>query len=61
MTRFDDPYHGVRREKGFANLWFGPIPGSADGSGTVVACSYWIEEETHTVRCDSFATLNEPL
>ena len=28
LTRFDDPYQGVRREPGFANLWFGPIPGS---------------------------------
>lgn len=28
LTRFDDPYQGVRRERGFPNLWFGSIPGS---------------------------------
>ncbi len=59
MTRFDDPYQGVRREPGFDNLWFGTIPGTA-ASGTVVVCSYWIEESSRTVRCDNFATLNSP-
>jgi hypothetical protein len=61
MSRFEDPYLGVRREPGFPNLWFGAVPKSDDGAGTVVACSYWIEESTRTVRCDSFATLNLPL
>lgn len=28
LTRYDDPYQGVRREPGFANLWFGAIPNS---------------------------------
>jgi hypothetical protein len=61
MTRFDDPYKGVRREHGFPNLWFGPVPNSEDGTGAVVVCSYWIEEASHTVWCNSFATLNLPL
>lgn len=61
LTRYDDPYQGVRRERGFPNLWFGAIPHSYDGRGAVVACSYWIEESRHTVRCDSFATLGLPL
>lgn len=61
MTRFSDPYQGVRRESGFANLWFGPVPNSDDGRGVVVACAYWIEESSHTVRCDSFASLSQPL
>lgn len=60
LTRYDDPYQGVRRERGFANLWFGPIPESDDGT-TVVACAYWIEESGRAVRCDSFATLSRPL
>jgi hypothetical protein len=61
ITRFDDPYQGVRREPGFENLWFGPVPGSGDGQGNAVACSYWIEEAARTVRCDSIATLSQPI
>lgn len=61
MTRIDDPYQGVRREPGFANLWVGPIPNTADGSGNVVTCSYWIDESRRIVRCDNFGTLSLPL
>lgn len=61
LSRYDDPYQGVTREQGFANLWFGRVPRSEDGSGFVVVCSYWIQESTRTVRCDSFATLSLPL
>jgi len=60
LSRFDDPYLGVRREPGFPNLWFGPIPGSAH-AGRVVACSYWIIDGERRVRCNGFATLNLPL
>jgi hypothetical protein len=60
LSRFDDPYAGVRRERGFSNLWFGVIPRSGHGTGLVVTCSYWIEETTHAVRCDSIATLSWP-
>jgi hypothetical protein len=60
MSRHDNPYQGMRRERGFPNLWFGPVPQTEVG-GTVVVCAYWIEESTGTVRCDSFATLNLPL
>ena len=61
MTRFDDPYRGVRRESGFPNLWFGQIPDSDDGTGRVVTCSYWIIESTRTVCCDNFGTLGLPV
>jgi len=61
LTRFDDPYQGVRREPRFANFWFGVIPRSRDSRGTVVTCAYWIEESRRTVRCDSFVSLNLPL
>jgi hypothetical protein len=61
MTRYDDPYQGVRRESGFPNLWFGVVPHSDDGAGNVVVCAFWIEESRRTVRCDSFATLSLPL
>jgi hypothetical protein len=61
LSRYDDPYQGVRREPGFDNLWFGKIPGShRSGDGTVVTCSYFINEATHTVQCDNFGTLNLP-
>ncbi len=61
MSRYDDPYQGVRREGKFPNLWFGPVPESQDRTGRVVACSYWIDEVNHTVRCDSFDTFYLPL
>lgn len=61
FTRLEDPYAGLRRAPGFDNLWFGPVPRSQYGAGLVVACSTWIEELTHTVRCDSFASLSRPL
>lgn len=60
ISRLDDPYLGVRREPGFANLWFGSIPDSVQ-AGTIVACAYWIYEGRRTVKCDSFATLRLPL
>lgn len=61
LSRFDDPYSGMQREPGFPNLWFGVIPESEHGPGQVVVCSYWVEESTRTVRCDSIATLNMPV
>jgi hypothetical protein len=61
VGRQDDPYRGVRREPGFENLWFGAVPGSDDGAGRVVVCSYWIVEAQHLLRCNSFATLGLPL
>jgi hypothetical protein len=61
MSRFDDPYRGVRREPGFPNLWFGTIPDTDNGSGQVVTCAYWIVESTRTVRCDNFGTLSLPI
>jgi hypothetical protein len=61
IARFDDPYQGVRREPGFETLWFGAVPNSGDGRGNAVACSYWIEETTRTVRCNSITTLSQPI
>ena len=60
VTRFDDPYQGMRRELSFDNLWYGTVPGTYDGHSTVVCCSYWILEASHTVRCNQFATLSLP-
>lgn len=60
LSRFDDPYVGVRREPGFANLWFGPVPLTVRAD-TVVVCTYWVEERSHSVRCDGFATLSTPV
>lgn len=60
MSRMDDPYAGVRREPGFPNLWWGPVP-ATEHHGKVVVCSYWIEEASHQIVCDSFATLSWPV
>lgn len=61
LTRFDDPYQGMRREPGFDNLWFGAVPSTQDGHGNVVCCSYWILEADRTVRCNQFASLALPI
>jgi uncharacterized phage-associated protein len=58
LTRYDDPYQGVRRETRYPNLWFGAIPNTGHGLGYVVGCAYWIDESARTVQCDSFATLS---
>jgi hypothetical protein len=59
IGRFDDPYQGMNREPGFANLWYGRIPGTVF-KGNVVTCSYWIEATDWKVRCNAFATLRYP-
>ncbi len=61
FTRAEDPYQGVRREVGFDNLWYGPVPGSGHGQGEAVACSYWVEERNRIVRCNSISTLGQPI
>jgi len=61
LLRFDDPYEGVVREPGFANLWYGAIPGSLHNSDHVIVCAYWIMEGSRTVVCESFASLSLPL
>ncbi len=60
MTRMENPFVGVRREPGFADLWFGPIPSTA-GNDRVIVCSYWVDPKARTVRCNSFARLSLPL
>lgn len=59
LSRMEDPYQGVRREPGFDNLWYGPVP-QANRQDTTVVASYWIVEGEHVVRCNSIATLNRP-
>lgn len=61
MSRYEDPYEGMRLEPGWGNLWFGPVPNSEDGAGQIVTCSVFIEESTRTVRCNSIATLSLPI
>jgi hypothetical protein len=60
LSRFEDPYLGVRREGGFDNLWYGTVPQSRHGNAQAVLCSYWISERAHTVTCESIATLSLP-
>ncbi len=61
LTRHEDPYQGVRRQLGFDNLWFGPVPGTDHGDFQVVACSYFIVETEHAVICNSISTLSRPV
>jgi hypothetical protein len=59
-ARRDNPYAGVRRQPGFDNLWFGQVPGTLH-AGTVVTCSYFIEESTRIIRCNHILSLSLPL
>jgi hypothetical protein len=61
FTRAETPYKGVRRQEGFDNLWSGAVPQSGHGDGMAVACAYWIEETEQRVRCESFASLSQPI
>lgn len=60
LSRVDDPYDGLRRQPDFDNLWFGVVPGSLH-SAQVIACSLWVFEHSHSVRCDRIATLDWPV
>jgi hypothetical protein len=60
LSRFDDPYRGMRRETdGHPNLWFGMVPRSRRADSAVY-CSCLIFETVGTVRCVSIATLSWP-
>lgn len=59
LTRLDDPYEAMRRQSGFANLWFGRVPGT-HRSGMAVFCSLWIDEANYIVRCDRIGSLSLP-
>jgi hypothetical protein len=61
LTRYTDPYQGVRREPGFDNLWFGKIPRAVDLDDKQVVCSYFIFERARVVRCNDFASLSWPV
>lgn len=58
-SRYANPYAGLRREPGFDNLWFGPIPDTS-AAGHVVTCTLFIDEHRHVVRFDNFTTLSRP-
>ncbi|MET7948423.1 hypothetical protein [Micromonospora sp. NPDC005324] len=59
LSRFEDPFQGVRREQGFDNLWWGHVPLSLRDE-TVVVCSYFVRERERTVTCNSIAPLSLP-
>ena len=60
LSRCEDPYLGVRRERGFPNLWYGTVPFSRHGNDLAVMVVYWIKEHEHTVQCESVTTLGLP-
>jgi hypothetical protein len=60
FDRQNDPYLGARREPGFPNLWFVPIPGAFTAAGRQVTCSYWIEAASWILRCDAITELSPP-
>lgn len=61
LSHAEDPYQGVRRESGFDNLWYGPIPFTQHDPDQAVICAYWIHEQSRTVRCERFGSLTLPI
>ncbi|MDQ1648783.1 MAG: hypothetical protein QOG60_840 [Frankiaceae bacterium] len=61
LTRYTDPYQGVRRGPGSDNLWFGKIPRAVDLDDKQVVCSCFIFERVRVVRCNDFASLSWPV
>lgn len=60
FSRYDDPYVGMPRETGFANLWAGAIPGTGS-EGRVVVWSYFVYDRPRVVVCSGLASLSLPL
>lgn len=60
ISRGGDPYAGARRENGAPNQWLAKIPRTFHG-GQWVVCTFYIYEETKTVRCDMLTTLSPPI
>ncbi|GAA2596723.1 hypothetical protein GCM10010435_89930 [Winogradskya consettensis] len=48
MRRDENPYQGARRESGFPNLWFAPVPQS-NRNGQIVICI--TKSSSRCVRC----------
>jgi len=47
----------MQRRLDIPTLWFGAVPGTEAPDGTVVTCSYFIFEDTRTIRCNTLASL----
>jgi hypothetical protein len=60
MTRVIDPFKGAEPTLGQPDLLFAWIPGSGDGCGSMVCCSYRVDHATHTVTCDLINSLSYP-
>lgn len=60
MNRHDDPFLGMARQDGFDDLWFGWIPGSGDGRGNMVACSFRADRTRGVIECNDITTLSYP-
>ncbi len=61
LGRADDPYVGASRRLEIAsNYWLAVVPESQEGD-RVVTCTYWIDEQVRSVRCDMIATLSRPI
>ncbi len=62
LSRMEDPYESLRRDPGFANLWFGKVPRTYDpDTRTAIACTLFVDEQSHEVKIDRFARLGVPI
>jgi hypothetical protein len=59
MGRLADPYDGAKPIASVPGLFQATIP-HTEIDGRAVMCSYWIDNDARTVRCDNIATLALP-
>ena len=62
LSRAEDPYRGdCRRDPVVPNLWAVAIPKTRHDGDLVVVATYFIEERSHSVRCNQIGSLTLPL
>lgn len=59
LAQLTDPFRGVTPVPEIPGLYAGTIP-HTESDGTAVLCTYWIDTDARTVRCDNLATLALP-
>ncbi|SNT07729.1 hypothetical protein SAMN05421812_10360 [Asanoa hainanensis] len=60
-NRRADPFAGMLRDTNHPNLWFGRIPYTLDGEGTLVTVAYEILTRTRVVRCMLIGRVGLPI
>jgi hypothetical protein len=60
MAHGEDPYPGMRREPAIPGLWYGRIIGTMAEDGTMIQCSYFIDDPNRHVKANGLGSINPP-